>query len=866
MSSGDEATATCTSDRQPEALPDHLVSLPGWKTKWGLWKWVALRGAGFAVDRVLALSTSEGAQAADNLLAAEAEAEQAWESALDAVNAALDALPWRVDGYCEDERALPLIKALRLLKKGKQPPLLDECTPAGQAIHELQQASARVSDAYDEFVRCFEAAQEAENRALQAVAQDRRFREAITWQNRRALCRGIDGMLLDPTSRKRRQNESLVASYLQRYCTKNDIIGFFGPVAWARISTGTHNLSVQPGQSLLSSRNVYFESWAIDALCKRLSQDAALRPWMRPRCLPYVRLVDSTLHLPFKPPVQLTSKQALVLSACDGETTAREIARRLLTTSAGALEDEQQVYRELEQLEAQNLIVWQVEVKHEARAERPLRELLAGVEDEAARSRALELLDKMEEAKANIARSAGDPEQLMSALGQLDVLFEEETGEEATRRDGQMYAGRTLVYEDCCRDVEVEIGTDILEVLNEPLGLMLESARWMAWRVGEEYRAAFHEIYLSLVRKYGSTVIDIESLWLQAEPLLAGSQRHLLDKVFGDFRQKWSEVFSLNLDARSVQYSSAELRGRVATTFATPRAGWSVARYHSPDVIIVAESVDAIRRDNYFFVLGELHLATNTVDSAAFVSQHPSPEDLFQAIARDLPQPCVLPLLPKNSRGPVLYSPRDLLLAFGDGAPHIPSASFLPTSAFVVEESGSDLFVRTRNHQHRFEIIEFFGNILSRSIVDYFRLFESSEHTPRVSIDRLVVQRESWSLRAAEMAFAFERHDSDRFLEARRFQQQHQMPRQMFCKLPVEMKPVYVDFNSVTYVNLLARLIRRSVEAEGESACVTVSEMLPGTEQVWLPDSEGNHYTSEFRFVALDLSAASADERDHVDH
>ena len=39
------------------------------------------------------------------------------------------------------------------------------------------------------------------------------------------------------------------------------------------------------------------------------------------------------------------------------------------------------------------------------------------------------------------------------------------------------------------------------------------------------------------------------------------------------------------------------------------------------------------------------------------------------------------------------------------------------------------------------------------------------------------------------------------------------------------------------------------------------------THVVWLPDSEGSHYTSEFRFVALDLFAANADEReDHVDH
>ena len=31
--------------------------------------------------------------------------------------------------------------------------------------------------------------------------------------------------------------------------------------------------------------------------------------------------------------------------------------------------------------------------------------------------------------------------------------------------------------------------------------------------------------------------------------------------------------------------------------------------------------------------------------------------------------------------------------------------------------------------------------------------------------------------------------------------------------------------------------------------------MLPGLGETWLPDAEGRRYTSEFRFVALDVAA-----------
>ena len=848
-------TATCIEERQPE----HLVSLPGWETKWALWRWVGLRGAGFAAEEVLRLATPAAAAATDEVLAAEESAEQAWEHALDAVNAALDALPWGAGGYCDDERVGPLVKAKRLLRRGQQPQLLEESTTEGKSVRELQSALAHVENAHAEFVRRFETERLSVSRTLRAEAADGRFREAVTWQNRRALRRGIDAMLHDPTSRKQRQNENLVANYLQRYCTKNDTIGFFGPVGWARLADATRFITVRPGRSLLASREVYFEGWMIDAICERLSQVSALRPWMRPRRLPSVRVVKQALHLPFKRPAQLTSVQVLVLSACDGETTAEEIARQLLASS-DVVHSEQEVYEELAQLAAQNLIMWQVEVGDGIHPEEQLRELLEGVKDTAAREGALEVVGTMERAKMKVASAAGNAEKLESALCEMDELFESATGKSATRKSGQMYAGRTLVYEDCRRDVAVEIGAD-LEGLSGGMGLLLESARWLAWRVGEEYRKALHEIYLSLIRQHDSHVLDIEPLWLAAEPLLIGSERRVLDSVVRTFQQKWSEVFSLSNDARAVQYDSEELRNAVALAFAAPRTGWSAARYQSPDVMIAAESVDAIHRGDYFFVLGELHLATNTLDSSTFVSQHPSPEDLFEAIAIDLPRPRVIPVLPKSAHIPirsamVLHSPRDFLLAYGEGAPGIPAARSLPSSALVVEAYGDDLIVRTRDHQHHFDIIEFFGSVLSGTIINEFKLFNPVDHTPRVSIDRLVVQRESWSLPAAKFAFAFERVEADCFLDARRFQQQHQMPRHVFCKVPVELKPVYVDFDSAIYVNLLAKLIRRSVEEEGDAARVTVSEMLPGMREVWLPDWDGKKYTSEFRFVALDLRAA----------
>jgi hypothetical protein len=65
----------------------------------------------------------------------------------------------------------------------------------------------------------------------------------------------------------------------------------------------------------------------------------------------------------------------------------------------------------------------------------------------------------------------------------------------------------------------------------------------------------------------------------------------------------------------------------------------------------------------------------------------------------------------------------------------------------------------------------------------------------------------------------------------------------------VERKPVAVDFRSLPLVNLLAKSIRRSAE-EGAGA-VTISEMLPDVDQLWLRDADGRRYVAELRIVAI---------------
>jgi len=102
---------------------------------------------------------------------------------------------------------------------------------------------------------------------LRGVAQDPMFREAVTWQNPAALDNAVLKLAhgsTDKPSRIRRREE-LVASYWQRYCAKNDTIGFFGPLAWGRFSDDGPPLSWRSG-ALVRERDVHLEAWAVQAL------------------------------------------------------------------------------------------------------------------------------------------------------------------------------------------------------------------------------------------------------------------------------------------------------------------------------------------------------------------------------------------------------------------------------------------------------------------------------------------------------------------------------------------------------------------------------------------------------------------------
>jgi hypothetical protein len=264
--------------------------------------------------------------------------------------------------------------------------------------------------------------------------------------------------------------------------------------------------------------------------------------------------------------------------------------------------------------------------------------------------------------------------------------------------------------------------------------------------------------------------------------------------------------------------------------------------------MIAARGPDAARRGELLLILGELHTGCNTLVKPLYLNQHPRPSDLEEALVSDLPDPRVAPVIPSDRfHRAVLaaHTPHDYDVALGSTPSSRPRSQVLEPSALVVTSRNGSVLVETRDGSLKFDVVAFYEQQLMFQSLSFFGLLSDAPHLPRVTIDGLVVSRERWSLSSSDLPFLTAQTAVARFAETRRWAQRLGLPRFVFVRVPEEIKPLYFDLESPHFVELLARTVR------GSSA-VTVTEMLPAPDQVWLCDADGLTYVSELRVVMID--------------
>jgi hypothetical protein len=821
------------------SVTSHLIAL---RDGWSAWKWVAVRAAGFPVNLVRAFDGTECSTIAASILELEAAIEADAAEALAIANRHLKSASGA--SYTALARSKKRFAKRRAAAEGDVAAWED----LAERNAALAARSARLEAAVADLPRAYAEQHARDGAHLRALCADPRFREALIWQNRRLLKGGLDSLVRHPAGTadsRTRSNELLVASYLQRYATKNDTIGFFGPIGWGTVGTAAAPVTARPGTELVRTRATYFEHWSLEALARALDRQID-RKRVRPRRLPMYWVDGTTLHHPIGRRSTLPIEFARVLSACDGMTPASEIASSLARDPSLDLGGEDEVFEILEQLADRGMINWKLEVpSHLPDPEAYLRELLAGS------VASLETLDALVRSKDRVHESRS-PDELDEAMADLEGLFEATVSERATRNEGKVYAGRTLVYQDCVRDLDLELGAPFVEAIAGPLALLCSSARWLTARIADRYRDLFVREYRALASERGQPQVDYVSFWQRVEGSFGGPGAptpEMIRPVLAELQEAWTAILGVDFDAETVVRRTGDIEERVRERFDVAAPGWPMARYHAPDILVSARGLDAFQRGEFLVVLGELHVGTSTLMTPFRLRHHPSAGDLIRCFEEDLGEGrWIIPVIPseRTSRAdPHSVSPRDLDLETGEARSWRPRDRSLAVGSLFLEEVEGRLWVTSRELDERFEVTAFFAHFMCYDSIQRFSILPAAAHTPRITIDRVVVARETWRFDPEDVPFARLEAPVDRFLGARRFQKARGLPRHVFIKVPEEPKPCYADFDSPIFVELLCRILRRASR-------ITLSEMLPGLDESWVTGGSNERYTCELRMTVLD--------------
>ncbi|WP_326768780.1 lantibiotic dehydratase family protein [Streptomyces sp. NBC_01591] len=700
---------------------------------------------------------------------------------------------------------------------------------------------------------------------LRDAIRQPRFREAVAWQNPQLLARYVDafsaGAVPERLTKSDRKKAMRLTRYLQRYCTKNETIGFFGPVAWAQLTDG-HGLSVTTGARLLRSRSVHFESWAVDAVGAALVRRFELRPWLAPRRNPSVAVEGNRAAAPQRQPVLLDELSLVLLNAADGTRSAVALAEEAAWLGFVDPAAEDEVFERLDDLAQRRLLRWDLVLPLGSWPERDLCARLDAVGDSRLRDRARAEVDRLLAARDATHAAAGDADAVVRAVEELNTVFEDVTDAPSSRRPGEFAGGRTLVYEDAQRDVDVRVGGDLLARIGDALDLVLRSARWLTDRVAAHCREAADRCFDELRARGDGRPVRLSAMTLLLGPHLIEGKDLITDRAGAELRQRWWDILgpACGDGTAPVQVTSAELRDRVRAAFDCPGPGWTAARYHSPDLMLVTPD-GARSATGALFVLGELHTAVNTLENRVYAAQHPDPESLTRRVAEDGLTGRIVPMLPKNWRAVTsrTFPPLTHLLpdytywSIGDDPGGAPVDDVLPAGGLCVERHDGRLLVRDEGGAFDADLVEVLGELLSMVTVDAFGMVPPLPHQPRIVVDNLVVARETWRVPIAGTGLTRSGDDAARFLAYQQFADRLGLPRRVFIRVTGERKPVYVDRRSPLLITSLLHLVRGA--AERPNAELTVTEMLPDREHLWLPDADGDLYTSEFRLVAVDRAA-----------
>lgn len=638
-------------------------------------------------------------------------------------------------------------------------------------------------------------------------------------------------------NKKERARERHLLLYLQRVCTKNDTLSAFGPTSWGKVSPDVPRITLMPRPGI-AERECFLERWTAHGAAAAINADSEAKLEIPPRIHPAGRIVNGRFTFADTgESVDLESEMSAIVRRCDG------------TKPAYSLGVEPTV---LEQLVELNLVRWQMEVPAlDPYAFDSLIKSVLQWRHGTARQRWLDRLQPIAQLaiefkqKTETNLRAGIMHEAQSRLDQL--------GTHHTASGRFLYAATNPIGEECVRESHFVISEDLINevaIEAEPwLDLWRDSYAFIASRVAQGLRPIFDSAKRDTIPLPAFLrLCEAARLSLTGSGLVA-----LAHLAFQEVKAAFRAMMASHVDDREYELTRDDCHF-VRHTFSYEK--FDEYTYPSADLQLAAESVEAVQRGEYQWILAELHPPVALLHHGFYWScpDHTILSDALRRTVFGKPNfyfGFFAADFTATTTVRIFDALPDLTYFVAPQRPNPEWLRIAPAEAEVyVDAASGDICLRKIDgHQS-------LGSFTRAWLIPLgFHPFQFgiAPHTPRLRCGKIVVQRRAWTVTLDELGKGdFTGVSRDLILAVERLRASRDLPRFVYIR-PTEQalrrsgaegrdkdtKPVFVDLESYLFIELFHRWLCKAIELE-------VTEMLPAPDQLLWREEDGRR-TFELR-------------------
>ena len=646
-----------------------------------------------------------------------------------------------------------------------------------------------------------------------------------------------------PRNKQARAHERHLLLYLQRVCAKNDSLSEFGPEGWGKIEAvdSTIRFAPEPG---IAERETFLERWTAHVVAAALNADPEIRSEVAPRIHPNGR-VDGNgfLFAESGDAIELDARTLELLSHCDGKTPAGSLGN-----DSSSL---------LEQLASQKIIRWEIEVP--ALDPYAFKTVLTNVSrwrKSPARTRWLELLQPIADLPEKFAGSDSTrarAEIMDEANARLNQVG---AARQSTRF---LYAATNPIGEECVRECNFSIDE---KRINQAVS---DAALWIdLWR--DCYAFIASRVAAGLRHVLENANIKADAMSLPAFLRLCETSNLPLTGAgivapgaiaFEEVKTAFRERMRAHVDLAEYELTPDDCRV-VRNTFQYPK--FDEYTYPSADWQLSANSVDAVARGDYQWILAELHPPVALLHHGFYWSCPDKPA-LAASLASTVfgrPNFHYGFFAADFTAATAVYLPDALpeltyFVAPQPGKSHWQNIPPANTEVYVDRESG-DVCLR------EIETQKYLGSFARAWLIPLgFHPFQfgMAPQMPRLRCGKVIVQRRAWVVTFDDLpAGNYTGVSRDLILAIEQLRAKRNLPRFVYIR-PTEQalrrsgaegrdkdtKPVFVDLESYLFMEIFHRWLTKAGELE-------VTEMLPDPDHLLWKEPDGRR-TFEMRTLVV---------------